>query len=71
MAAHLDTDVKKIPPLGVLSESLIQVEYMFQRVSRGVEHPIQPKWDFIHALLDILTRLGIEPHAPAFKQNDV
>jgi hypothetical protein len=69
--AHLNTDIEKIPPLDVLGESVVHVQYMFQRVSRKVERPIQPDWHLIQALLDVLSRLRIESHAPAFKQDDI
>lgn len=69
--AHLDTDVKEIPPLDVLSESFVHVEYILQRVSGNVERPFQAKWHLIHVALDVLARLRIEPHTPAFEQNDI
>jgi hypothetical protein len=58
-ATYLDTNIEEIPPLDVLSKSLVQIEYVIQRVSRCR--------NLIHARLDVLARLRVESRAPAFE----
>ena len=71
MFAHLDEDIKEIPPLCVLCEMLVHVEYMFQGVRRDVKRLLQSEWYLIYAPLDVFAWLWVESHAPAFEQHNI
>jgi hypothetical protein len=71
MVPYLETSIEELPPLNVPSKSFVHIEHVLQRVSGNIKRSFQPDWYLIHAFLDVLARLRIESHAPAFQQNHV